>query len=80
MHGAWQDILGKTIQAVVTAERDGINPPGPKVQMFLVFSDGTAFEVYSSYFRGASGLDGGGIDAAVRYVSGGESKVQVIEE
>jgi hypothetical protein len=68
-----QVILGKTIRAVVI--RFGEN--NPKDQIFLVFDDGTAYEFYGSDINSASGLDSGGKEAALKYVTmfGGEIKI-----
>jgi hypothetical protein len=67
-----QVILGKTIQAVVFRSGDH----NPKEQIFLVFDDGTAYEFYGSEINSASGLDSGGKEAALKYVTmfGGEIK------
>ena len=67
-----QVILGKTIQSVIV--RSGEN--NPKDQVFLVFADGTAYEFYGSDINSASGLDDGGKEAALKYVTmfGGEIK------
>lgn len=56
-------IVGKTISAVVVAEKER---GAPENQVFLVFSDNTSFELYGA-FNVASGTDPGGIEAACRY-------------
>ncbi|MBI5543790.1 MAG: hypothetical protein HY901_07890 [Deltaproteobacteria bacterium] len=64
--------IGKTITGILVAE----NPRLPKRQLFLVFADGTYYELYSSTgdLHGAGGVDQGDIAKAVGYASkfGGE--------
>lgn len=59
-----REIPGKTISAVVVGNGDR----HPKIQVILVFEDGTSLEFYGADFNCASGLDGQGLDAAVDYV------------
>lgn len=61
-----QYILGKTIEAVVVSDE---NIRGPWTQVFLVFRDGTALELYGDVFTCASGLDRGGLESAARYAA-----------
>ena len=50
-------LVGKTIAHVVVKEGRG-----PSAQIFLVFDDGTSYELYSDApIDGAAGLDGGGL-------------------
>jgi len=74
MHGAWKDILGKTIQAVITAD----NPGDLRSQVFLVFSDDTSLEIFGQQFRCARSLEDGGLAAAVQYANRFDGAVQVI--
>ncbi len=62
-------ILGKTITGVVV-KTPGRGPAGVQMQMHLVFSDGTCFEIYSASgpFGFASAPDRGGIEEARRYL------------
>jgi|GEM_PF-2883450 len=46
-------VVGKRIAGVVVAESE--RPP--RQQVFLVFTDGTCFELYGESFRCCSGLD-----------------------
>jgi hypothetical protein len=68
-------IVGKTITGVVASR----NRSDPRQQLFLVFSDGTSYELYSSSgdLHSASGLDRGDADAARRYALGFQGEVTV---
>lgn len=57
-------IVGKTISSVVV----GKNDRDPKVQVCLVFSDGTYFEFWGPHFSGAGGVDSGGVAEASAYI------------
>ena len=76
MHGTWESILGRTIKAVVTAE----NLSEPQSQVFIVFTDGSSFEIFGQNLRVANKLDRGGIDATVKYAEEFGGTVQVIDE
>ena len=76
MHGTWESILGRTIKAVVTAD----NPREPQSQVFIVFTDGSSLEIFGRELRAASGLDSGGVDAAVKYAEQFGGTVQVIAD
>jgi hypothetical protein len=62
-----QQIVGKTISGVIAAERAS---PWPKSQLFLVFDDGTYYEIYSGEGRiaGTSGCIRGGANGAKSYL------------
>jgi hypothetical protein len=65
-----QDILGKTITGVLVKIKKGeVGAPGK--QVFLIFSDGTAYEFYGDYpgFSMSSSLDQGGMERAKNYMS-----------
>ena len=64
-----KDIIGKQITAVVVAESDH----APKQQVFLVFADGTRFELYGEGFTCCSGLDRA--DGIEGYVESGGGKI-----
>jgi hypothetical protein len=66
-------ILGKTIASVVVSDD---NASGPPAQLFLVFDDGTALEIYGQ-LQIAGSLDTGGLDHARHYaaLSGGTLSV-----
>jgi len=72
MRDAIKEIIGKTVHSVVVSEN--IRPP--RSQVFLVFEDETAYELYGD-ITGASALDTGGEAAAVEYARKFEGKVQV---
>ena len=66
-----KEIVGKEITGVIVAKnalRD------PRTQMFLVFGDGTHFEIYGNQFTGAGGVDRGDAETVTKYVTsnGGE--------
>ena len=63
------DLIGKIISGVVVAQYPKGNP---RSQIYLTFSDGTAFEfwededsILASYIAMAGGLDHGGVDQIV---------------
>jgi len=58
------DIIGKTISDVVIANKDS----EPKLEVFLVFSDGTYFEFWGNSFTGAGGVNRGGLVEVSDYV------------
>jgi hypothetical protein len=62
-----RNIVGKTISGVVVKEADRL----PRSQIYLLFSDGTYFEIYSGSgdMSGAGGVDVGGIEEVRRYMS-----------
>lgn len=45
--GAWQDIVGKRIEHVVTVGMPYPQQPGNR--LYLVFDDGTTFEIYGTF-------------------------------
>lgn len=54
-------LVGRTIAHVVVKEGTG-----PAAQLFLVFDDGTSYELYSDApIDGAAGLDVGGLPAVL---------------
>ncbi|MBE7465576.1 MAG: hypothetical protein HS116_19030 [Planctomycetes bacterium] len=55
MKHAIAEILGKTVSGVVVKE----NGRPPHTQVFLMFRDGTHYELYGEYFTGAGGVDRG---------------------
>ncbi len=62
-------LVGKTIAAVVYAERQAGGPP--RCQLVLLFEDGTQLELYTSDepIRFCHGLDRGGLRAALRTIA-----------
>lgn len=63
-----RQILGKTISGVIVKKRE----EHPRSQVFLVFSDGTYYELHGDHISGTGGVDRGGRDAVLRYMPGGE--------
>src|SRR5690242_4019843 len=53
MKDGLREIIGKKIATVVVAQNDR----DPRVQVFLVFSDGSNFEFYGEHFTCCAGLD-----------------------
>jgi hypothetical protein len=60
-----QQIVDKTIQAVIVAEAS--NPCCQRV--FLMFTDRTYFEIWGDAISGAGGIDSGGVDKVRSYVT-----------
>ncbi|NIU21955.1 MAG: hypothetical protein GWN79_24160, partial [Actinobacteria bacterium] len=61
MAGAFDQIVGKTVDEVIFKD----NPSNPRQQVFLVFDDGTYFEIYGGEgdpIKGARGIDKGDAD------------------
>ena len=54
------EMQGKTISQVMIAE----GPKRPRNQVFLLFTDGTFFEIYSDEQIKGTSIDTGGIDEA----------------
>lgn len=59
-----KQILGKTVSSVIIAENARRSP---KSQVFLVFSDGTYFEMWGDSVACAGGIDKGGPETAIAY-------------
>jgi hypothetical protein len=68
MKDAIKEVVGKTVKGVIVTEGE----KGPHSQVFLVFSDNTYYELYTSNsmtISGAGGIDKGGMQAARAYAS-----------
>jgi hypothetical protein len=64
MSSALSHIVGKTISGVIVKEGDRT----PRSQVFLLFTDGTYYELYSdSRIQGTKGVDKGGPDQVRSY-------------
>ncbi len=59
---------GKTIERVIVKKPRDANER-PFIQVFFVFTDNTAYELYSSEIGFAGGLDKGGREAVIRYMN-----------
>ena len=69
MKDGLRHIVGKRVAAVVVAESDRT----PKNQVFLVFSDGSRFELYGADFTCCTGLDRA--NDIERYVESGNGRI-----
>jgi hypothetical protein len=67
-------IIGKTIIGVVVTRNDC----EPENQLFIVFSDGTQYEIWGEFSTGG-GLARGGMDEAERYARSFGGEVTHIE-
>lgn len=54
MKGGLGDIVGKEIAGVIVARNDR---RAPKHQLFLLFTDGTRYEIYGEHFTCCGGVD-----------------------
>ena len=70
MKDAIRNIVGKRVAGVVVKEAS--RPP--RTQVFLVFSDGTFYELYGD-IAGAGGVDRGGIDAVRSYLQSDDRRI-----
>ena len=66
-----KQIIGKEISAVIVVE----SQRAPTCQMFLVFLDGTYFEIWGDTFTGAGGVDHGGASDVIREISASGGRV-----
>src|SRR5688572_5588164 len=66
-------IVGKRIAAVVVASS---KERSPEQQVFLVFPDGSRFEIYGKQFTCCSGLDKA--EDIERYVASGKGKIDAV--
>ena len=76
MKAGIEQIIGRTVEAVLTCEREGIAQP--RNQVFLVFTDGSFYELYGDDIHCCSGVSSkGGLQAALdcaRLLTGGTIK------
>ena len=63
-----KDIVGRTIKGVVVKES---SEDSPRMQIFLIFSDGYYFEIYNSFrqLTWTKGLNQGGLPEVRNYLS-----------
>ena len=66
-------IIGKTIASVAVVEN---RTSPPRNQIFLIFKDGTSFEIYGNQFTCCSGIDNDDLDKIKAMIEGnsGSSK------
>ncbi len=72
---AFQDVVGKTICAVVFRSGRDVNPGA---QLFLVFEGGTYFEIYSQEMNFVHTLSEGDATRAMEYAKKFSSDVLVV--
>jgi len=65
MKSGIKQIIGKIISGVIVKESGG----SPRQQVFLIFNDGTYFELYGNSITCCSGLNGGTADDVRRYMA-----------
>ena len=53
MKNGWREVIGRTIEGVIVGE----SKRTPRHQVFLLFSDGTSFEIYGDAVPCARGVD-----------------------
>lgn len=70
-----EEIIGKTISAVVVAENKNHEPHD---QVFLIFPDGTYFEFYGDQFSCCAGIDDGDVAKACSYAERGGATIRAI--
>ena len=63
---ALKKIVGKRISGLVVAR----GPSAPRQQVFLVFDDGTYYELYGPEFRGCKDVDRGKMPQIREYLRG----------
>lgn len=66
-------IIGKTIEKVVVAK----GPRDPHQQVYLLFTDGTHFEIYGDWFTCANHIEHGN-EQALRNLLEGYGRTEVI--
>lgn len=60
--GHFTAIIGKRIHGLVVAT----NPDPPQTQVFLVFDDGTHYELFGHDVQGIKGIDPGGLQVVMK--------------
>lgn len=70
----FRKVLGKTVEHVLIAKPKSASE---RIQVCLVFSDGTSCELWGSDLGWASALDGGGVHDALQYLAS-RPKLEVI--
>ena len=75
MKAGIEETIGKTISGVVTSQAAGFRG---NESVFLLFSDGTYFELYGSEFTCAGGVDRGGLPEVRRYVENAKAELRMV--
>jgi hypothetical protein len=73
---ALPNLIGKTVSAVIVSDR---NSSGPPAQLFFVFDDGSALEVYGTLHVAGSLLTGG-VDHVRQYAALSGGALSVVED
>jgi len=68
-----KQIIGKRVQGILISDENTTSPP---TQVFLLFDDGTYYELWGS-IRTSGGIDSGSIDEVKRYVKQFGGKVTI---
>ena len=67
-----KQIVGKTITSIVVGKNDRSSPHN---QVFLIFDDGSSFEMWGEHISCAGGTDKGGVSEVVSYIERGGGAV-----
>lgn len=76
MKPAMREIIGRTIDTIVVSED---NSSGPRDQVFLIFTDGTCYELYGDV-RASGNVVVGNRDWAIKYARNFEGRISVLSE
>ena len=74
MKPAMREIIGRTIDTIVVSED---NSAGPRDQIFLLFTDGTCYELYGD-LRASGNVVVGDRDWAIKYAQNFEGRISVL--
>jgi CheY-like chemotaxis protein len=74
MKPAMREIIGRTIDTIVVSED---NSSGPRDQIFLIFTDGTCYELYGD-LRASGNVVVGDRDWAIKYAQNFEGRISVM--
>jgi hypothetical protein len=74
-HEAFEGILGKRISGLVVAKCDD----SPQNQVFLIFDDGTYYELYGADVQGCKHIKPGGLHEVSLYLQGRPGVNVVVE-
>ncbi len=69
-----REIIGRTIDTIVVSED---NSAGPRDQIFLIFTDGTCYELYGD-LRASGNVVVGDRDWAIKYAQNFEGRISVL--
>lgn len=63
---SFKRVIGKRIHGLVVAA----HPESPRRQVFLIFDDGSFYELFGDDISGCKGIDRGGLDEVRAYLRG----------